>query len=80
MKAAILGLLAAVFAIAAVPCLAAQQPQTFNTESAAKQHCPADIVVWLNIPSGVYHYAGERWYGRTKNGAYVLRERGHRGR
>jgi hypothetical protein len=28
-------------------------------------------VVWVNLPTGVYHYAGERWYGNTKNGAYM---------
>jgi hypothetical protein len=43
----------------------------FDTESGAQDHCPRDVVVWLNIPSGIYHYKGERWYGRTKHGAYV---------
>lgn len=44
---------------------------TFTTEQEAQQHCPADTVVWLNLPTGIYHLKGERWYGRTKNGAYV---------
>jgi hypothetical protein len=43
----------------------------FTTDDAAQAHCPRDVVVWLNIPSGIYHYKGERWYGRTKHGAYV---------
>lgn len=43
----------------------------FSTPQAAQHHCPHDTVVWLNIPSGIYHYAGERWFGRTENGAYV---------
>lgn len=43
----------------------------FNTESAAQTHCPRDVVVWLNIPSGIYHYRGERWYARTRHGAFV---------
>lgn len=46
-------------------------PPLFDTESAAQAHCPKDVVVWLNIPSGIYHYKGERWYGRTKHGAYA---------
>lgn len=46
-------------------------PPVFNTESEAQAHCPKDVVVWLNIPSGIYHYKGERWYGRTKHGAYA---------
>jgi hypothetical protein len=49
----------------------ASLPPLFSTESEAQAHCPRDIVVWLNIPSGIYHYKGERWYGRTKHGAYA---------
>ena len=49
----------------------ASLPPVFDTESAAQAHCPKDVVVWLNIPSGIYHYKGERWYGRTKHGAYT---------
>jgi hypothetical protein len=49
----------------------ASLPPVFDTESAAQAHCPKDTVVWLNIPSGIYHYKGERWYGRTKHGAYA---------
>ncbi len=49
----------------------ASLPPLFSTESAAQAHCPKDVVVWLNIPSGIYHYKGERWYGRTKHGAYA---------
>ncbi|TAM56608.1 hypothetical protein EPN52_13705 [bacterium] len=45
--------------------------QFFETESAAQAHCPKDTVVWLNTRSGIYHLKGERWYGRTKHGAYV---------
>lgn len=46
-------------------------PPLFDTESAAQAHCRHDVVVWLNIPSGIYHYKGERWYGRTKQGAFA---------
>ena len=49
----------------------ASLPSLFDTESAAQAHCPKDVVVWLNIQSGIYHYKGERWYGRTKHGAYA---------
>lgn len=27
--------------------------------------------VWVNTKSGVYHCAGTRWYGATKNGEYM---------
>ena len=43
----------------------------FPTQQQAQQHCPSDIVVWLNLPSGIYHFQGQRWYGNTKSGAYV---------
>ncbi len=46
-------------------------PPVFETEDAAQTHCPRDVVVWLNVPSGIYHYKGERWYGRTKHGVYA---------
>ena len=28
-------------------------------------------VVWLSIATGTYYYKGDRWYGRTKRGAYT---------
>ena len=57
---------------ASQPSIVAQStPPLFDTEAAAQAHCPKDVVVWLNIPSGIYHYKGERWYGRTKHGAYA---------
>jgi hypothetical protein len=46
----------------------------FHSEQEARQHCPQDGVVWLNTKTGVYHLKGERWYGATKDGAYVCRK------
>jgi hypothetical protein len=46
----------------------------YTTEQQAQKHCPQDTVVWLNLSSGIYHYKGERWYGNTKNGAFVCEE------
>ncbi len=54
--------------------VSAGQPPLFPTEHAAQLHCPTDTVVWLNIPSGIYHLKGQRWYGRTKSGAYVCKQ------
>jgi hypothetical protein len=43
----------------------------FTTEALAKAHCPADIVVWVNLKSKIYHFAGHKDYGKTKQGAYM---------
>jgi len=47
---------------------------TFISEAQAQHHCPKDVVVWLNLPTMIWHTKGERWYGITKHGAYVCRE------
>jgi len=46
----------------------------FTSEATAQEHCPSDTVVWLNLPTGVYHFKGQRWYGSTKSGAYVCQK------
>lgn len=43
----------------------------FADEASAKARCPSDTVVWVNLPSKVYHFAGSRSYGTTKRGAYM---------
>jgi hypothetical protein len=58
--------------ISLVPITASAQ-EMFSMEAPARKHCPQDQVVWLNLPTGIYHLQGERWYGRTKNGAFVCR-------
>jgi hypothetical protein len=32
----------------------------FSAEGEA-QHCPSDVVVWLNLPTHIYHWKGMRW-------------------
>jgi hypothetical protein len=60
----------------------AQQPSTprttasleagqFADEGAAKARCPTDTVVWVNLSSKIYHFAGTRSYGTTKRGVYM---------
>ena len=43
----------------------------FSTEVLAKARCPADTIVWVNLSSGIYHFAGTKDYGKTKSGAYM---------
>jgi hypothetical protein len=66
---------ATLLAVVMLPLLAAAYAMAarFTTEREAQQHCPADTVVWVNLPTGVYHFQGQRWYGNTKSGAYECR-------
>jgi hypothetical protein len=43
----------------------------FADDASAKARCPTDTVVWVNLPSKIYHFAGTRNYGNTKRGAYM---------
>ena len=56
------------------PTLATPPPAgagQFQTEAQAKSKCPADLVVWVNLSSKIYHFAGHKSYGTTKAGAYM---------
>ena len=47
---------------------------TKSTKSAGTevaQAPPRKGMVWVNTDSGVYHYEGDRWYGKTKEGKYM---------
>ena len=67
---ALMTLLLLGFAIAAQ---SAEPLASFPTALEAQQNCPTDLVAWLDPPTRTYHYRGQRWYGSTKNGAYVCR-------
>jgi hypothetical protein len=45
----------------------------FSSEAEAKGRCLGSTVVWVNTKgkSHTYHYTGSRWYGTTKQGAYM---------
>jgi hypothetical protein len=46
----------------------------YQDEAQAKAHCPADLVVWVNLNSHIYHFSGTSNYGRHfsgKGGAYM---------
>jgi hypothetical protein len=68
-------LLAILVVFAALGLSPAWYAQTqFPTEQQAEQHCPSDTVVRVNLPTGIYHFKDERWYGATKSGAFVCRK------
>jgi hypothetical protein len=43
----------------------------FQTEQQAQGRCFGQTVVWVNTRSHIYHFAGTRDYGHTKQGAYM---------
>ena len=62
----------ALLVIAACPAFAV--PLTpFRYEDQAQRHCPADIVVWLDLRRGVYYSRGQKPYGQGFDGGYVCR-------
>jgi hypothetical protein len=55
---ALVGIVA--FAGVALALSPSEPPSTFPSEAQAQQRCPSDTVVWLNLPSGVYHITHRR--------------------
>lgn len=43
----------------------------YTTESQAKVRCRSGTVVWANLDSKIYHFAGHKDYGHTEKGAYM---------
>lgn len=47
----------------------------FSEEGAAKSHCAGEPVVWVNLSgSKAYHVSGDKYYGKTKTGAYMCQK------
>ena len=46
----------------------------FRYEAQAQRHCPADVIVWLDLGKGIYYSKRQRRYGRGFTGSFVCRE------
>ena len=53
------------------PAAAAPAKNQFATEALAKGHCPSDTVVYVNLKSDIYHFAGNKDYGNLKDGTFM---------
>ena len=51
----------------------------FRSESQAQRHCPADVIVWLDLRKGIYYSKRQRWYGRGFTGSFVCQEEARAG-
>jgi hypothetical protein len=51
----------------------------YSTEAQAKARCGSGLVVWANLDSKIYHFAGNKSYGNTKSGAYMCEADATRG-
>jgi hypothetical protein len=39
-----------------------------------KCQSPSDLIVWVNIPSHIYHFPGQRYFGCTKDGKFMCQQ------
>jgi len=46
-------------------------PSLYITAAKAQAACPSDQVVWANWSAGTEHLPTDKYYGRTKVGAYA---------
>jgi hypothetical protein len=67
-------LLVAVLPLAFAACAHAPEVLVaFRTEQQAQEHCPKDIVVWVDPQSGEYYLNTSPSYGRAGTGRYACR-------
>jgi hypothetical protein len=51
----------------------ADYPPLFTSEQQARQHCPGDVVVWIDPTIAVYRLKGQKGYAKTNRGAYACK-------
>ena len=73
------GAIASLIIAAGATCAFAIPLTPFRYESQAQRHCPADVIVWLDLRKGIYYSKRQRWYGRGFTGSFVCREEARTG-
>ena len=64
-------LLATLFAGTAMAETTKLKAGQFADEASAAAHCPKDTVIWAAMPQKSIHMADDKYYGKTKKGAYM---------
>jgi hypothetical protein len=67
-------LILTLLALAGTALAAQAEAPLFASEAEAEQHCPTDLVVWVDAATRVYYYRGQNLYGSTKTGGYACRK------
>ena len=67
-------LMLSLLAMAGAALAATAEAPLFASEAEAEQHCPTDIIVWVDAATRVYYYRGQNLYGSTKTGGYACRK------
>jgi len=52
----------------------------FRTALQAQQHCPSDVVVWLDFNKRTYYAEGQRLFARGRTGTFVCRDEARKNR
>ena len=71
-----IGLTATLLVIGTAPYANPLTP--FRYQFQAQQHCPSDVVVWLDFRKRIYYSSAQRNYARGLDGSFVCRDEARR--
>jgi hypothetical protein len=66
-----MGLLIAILTLLVVPSLPALRAQDISNPTGLHAGQSEEHQVWVNTATGIYHYPGTRWYGKTNEGKFM---------